>query len=337
MRKVSVIIPVYNTGGYLTECIESIINQTYKILQIIIVDDGSELETAELCDQLMARDSRIKVIHKKNEGVSIARNTGLSIASGEIVCFVDSDDTIDNRMISIMVEAIEASGAQIAMCDALTIRPGKPNEDDTIPDFAQSCIINVKDLSAATLSRLAGSACRCAYMRTDTILAQQARFPEGIKFSEDRIFNLMAMSQASKIAYIKQPLYNRLIRKGSACFRYYPDMTQQIVSMRSVLIDTVSRFWGKQYIEAYERQVTGQVIYATTNFTAPYSGNSLVKQYKLIKELCHAPQIQECIRNSRSEDFRSKLVLNQKALILTVVGNLINCYHRICKRGQYQA
>lgn len=337
MTLVSVIIPIFNTGGYLRECISSVCCQTYRDLQIIMVDDGSQPETAAICDELAISDSRIDVVHKNNEGVSIARNTGLALAKGEIICFVDSDDTIRPDMIEKLVGALEKNDAQIAMCDAVTIRPGKPEEPDTIPDYEQSCVIEAQNLSSATLTRLAGSAWRCAYRRSDTLLGEQVHFPEGLKFSEDRIFNIMAMSQATRIAYLKEPLYNRLIRNGSACFRYYPDMTEQIEKMREVLIPTVIRYWGVKYVHAYENQIAGHIRFAITNYTSFGTGESIIKRLYKIKGLCRSKSILECLRSAGAHDLRTQFIIKSQYRLLYSMGFLTNVYHKLCKRGQYQA
>ena len=118
---VSVIIPIYNTGEYLRQCIASICKQSYTDLQIIMVDDGSDSDTAALCDEIAASDSRIVLIHKRNEGVSIARNTGLDMAEGDVVCFVDSDDTISSLMVETLVDTLTKTDTQIVVCDAVTI------------------------------------------------------------------------------------------------------------------------------------------------------------------------------------------------------------------------
>ena len=97
--KVSVVVPVYNVEKYLDECILSIANQTYKYLEIILVDDGSPDNCPKICDDWAKKDIRIKVIHKKNAGLGNARNTGIENATGDYICFVDSDDTIDNNAI----------------------------------------------------------------------------------------------------------------------------------------------------------------------------------------------------------------------------------------------
>ena len=102
MKKVSVIVPVYNTEKYLHRCIESILDQTYKMLELILIDDGSTDSSGIICDEVAQKDTRVKVLHKKNEGAGEARNCGINIAQGEYICFVDSDDYISSRYIEIM-------------------------------------------------------------------------------------------------------------------------------------------------------------------------------------------------------------------------------------------
>ena len=101
---ISVIIPVYKVEKYLSKCVESIINQTYKNLEIILVNDGSPDNCGEICDEYAKKDSRIKVIHKENGGLSDARNAGIEIASGQYIAFVDSDDYIASNMYERMYE-----------------------------------------------------------------------------------------------------------------------------------------------------------------------------------------------------------------------------------------
>lgn len=101
--KVSIIIPVYNVESYLKKCIDSILLQTYTNFELILIDDGSTDQSYEICDEYSLNDKRIKVIHKINEGVSKARNLGLSISTGDYICFVDSDDWIDCDMLEYII------------------------------------------------------------------------------------------------------------------------------------------------------------------------------------------------------------------------------------------
>ncbi len=115
-KLVSIIIPVYNVEKYLNRCVESVVNQIYKNIEIILVDDGSPDSCGKMCDEWGKKDLRIKVIHKKNGGLSDARNFGLKIATGEYVLFVDSDDWISTSMVKDMVENMEKNNVDMVIC-----------------------------------------------------------------------------------------------------------------------------------------------------------------------------------------------------------------------------
>ena len=114
---ISVIIPVYNVEQYLRQCIDSVINQTYKNLEIILVDDGSTDNSGKICDEYALKDKRIKTIHKKNGGVSSARNIGLDIAKGDYIGFVDSDDYIERDMYELLLNTMLKQKSQLAVCN----------------------------------------------------------------------------------------------------------------------------------------------------------------------------------------------------------------------------
>lgn len=117
MDKISIIVPVYNVEDYLEECIESIVNQTYKNLEIILVNDGSTDCSGYICDKYNKKDFRIKVIHKKNGGLSSARNVGIDFSTGNYLMFVDSDDYIDLDMVEILLKYMEQENADITICN----------------------------------------------------------------------------------------------------------------------------------------------------------------------------------------------------------------------------
>ena len=114
-EKISVIIPVYKVEKYLSYCVNSVINQTYTNLEIILVDDGSPDNCPKMCDELAKTDKRIKVLHKQNGGLSSARNAGIDIATGEYISFVDSDDTINPQTLEILHKLIKDDNADISM------------------------------------------------------------------------------------------------------------------------------------------------------------------------------------------------------------------------------
>ena len=118
MALISIIVPIYNVEKYLEECINSILAQTYKELELILVDDGSTDHSGEICDKYASLDNRIRVFHQKNQGVSVARNNGLAFVHGEYMTFVDSDDYIAPDMVELLYNNMRAENAQISICGA---------------------------------------------------------------------------------------------------------------------------------------------------------------------------------------------------------------------------
>ena len=166
MYKVSIIIPIFNTETFLKRCVSSVIDQTLKDIEIILVDDGSTDNSGNICDEFAQKDSRVKVIHKKNEGVGIARNSGINIAKGGYIGFVDSDDWVDADMYETLYNAAKENGADIVMCDAVTKYDKEKYEADTITQLSETKILKKEDIYPSLLLELAGSACRCIYKKS---------------------------------------------------------------------------------------------------------------------------------------------------------------------------
>ncbi len=133
MDKISVIIPVYNVEKFLRECLDSVINQSYKDLEIILIDDGSQDKSGAICDEYALKDQRIKVVHKENGGLSSARNYGLDNMSGNFFTFVDSDDVISNCFIQTLYANLISSGASVSVCAYKTFSDNL-KESDAILD-----------------------------------------------------------------------------------------------------------------------------------------------------------------------------------------------------------
>ena len=113
---VSVIVPVYNVGAYLQQCLQSIASQSYAHLEVIVVDDGSTDDSGKIADEWASRDNRFRVVHQPNAGPSAARNTALDLATGSYIVFMDSDDFIAPQFIEVLYRLIQESGAQTALC-----------------------------------------------------------------------------------------------------------------------------------------------------------------------------------------------------------------------------
>ena len=212
-KLVSVIVAVYNIEEYLPRCIDSILAQTYRNLEIILVDDGSTDSSGSICDNYAKKDRRIMVIHKKNGGLSDARNAGLDKASGDYIGFVDGDDWIDEDMYRAMYEACEKEKAQIAAC--------------RYKQITRSGIIDASAGNSVSLSKaealeiyVCGDERYLIYNSVwSKLFAKELifgmRFPVG-KNSEDIMFTTKAFCKMERLAYLDKAYYNYVLdREGS--------------------------------------------------------------------------------------------------------------------------
>ena len=201
---VSVVIPVYNVKQYLAQCLQSVINQTYSALEIILVDDGSSDGSGEACDAYASKDNRIKVIHKTNGGLSEARNVGVDRMTGEYLLFVDSDDYIHIEMIQKMMTPIIQKKADLVIAGYKEFRDGTYVEKD-IEQSRSACTLTTPE----ALRRLYGGtqnttiACAKIYKRE---LFQKYRFPVG-KLHEDEFLTYKIICDAQRIVYLPDYLY----------------------------------------------------------------------------------------------------------------------------------
>lgn len=195
---ISVIVPVYEVEAYLDHCVESIVNQTYFNLEIILVDDGSPDRCPEMCDAWAQKDGRIKVIHKKNGGLSDARNAGMQIASGEYVGFVDSDDWIAAEMYEKLLNALQRDGSDIAACSVIMVW-----EDERTEKLLTVKETALLDCAQAEKALLEESLLKQPvwYKLYKNALIRDIPFEVG-KFHEDVYWSYQAVGNASKISII---------------------------------------------------------------------------------------------------------------------------------------
>lgn len=216
---VSVIVPVYNVEPYLQRCLDSIVNQTYTNLEIILVDDGSLDNCPRICDENAAKDNRIKVIHKKNGGLSDARNTGLDICKGEYISFVDSDDWLDEKYIDTLLNLAIKSNADIAIGEHKRIYSSKPffvkNEKETEQTLSTQEALNILFKRSHLSFILSWGK---IYRR---FLFNNIRFPQG-KFHEDEFTTYLILYNAKKIAYTSETLYYYFQRINSIMVTPHP-------------------------------------------------------------------------------------------------------------------
>lgn len=210
--KISVIIPVYNVEPFLPACLDSVLAQTHRDLEIILVDDGSADSSGAICDRYAGMDPRIRVIHQENGGVSLARNRGLELATGEVISFIDSDDTLEPDMYEQLVHHMQTHGADISHCgykhlvrdevrlinDTKQIRPQTREE-------ALECLLSGRLFS--------GSLC-CKLFRRE--LLEGLSFREELKNNEDILLCFEIFNRSRRSVFADFPLYNYYARLGTS-------------------------------------------------------------------------------------------------------------------------
>lgn len=202
MDKVSIIVPIYGIEQFISQCIESLLNQTYLNLEIILVDDGSKDRSGEICDEYAEKDSRIVVYHKQNGGLTSARNYGLDRASGDWIMHVDGDDWIDTSTLERLLEKAAKTNADIVFSDFWFEYPDK-QEQSHFYDWSKQGVDGLKEYISTSWTCLAGS-----IQKRSLYINNNLRSPERINFCEDFHLIVRLCYFAKNIVKVGQPLYH---------------------------------------------------------------------------------------------------------------------------------
>lgn len=245
--KVSIIVPVYNVEKYLDRCVKSLLNQTLKDIEIIMVDDGSPDNCPAMCDEYARQDERIKVVHKQNAGLGYARNSGLEIATGEYVAFVDSDDYVELDMYEKLYHAVKTYQVGMVLCgfhrDKQGVRTNglvanMPQKEKVI-DAHMDYITNiVGQLPSVYYGMFYGYAVWNILFSNDVIMKYKIRFKsERVYLSEDILFQIEYASKIQKVLLYPAPLYNYCLNSGSLTTNYDPKRYDKAVVLYGKLKD----------------------------------------------------------------------------------------------------
>lgn len=233
---ISVIVPVYNVKEYVRKCLKSIVSQTYKNIEVLVVDDGSTDGSGEICDEFSLSDSRVKVFHKKNGGLSSARNAGLKKAKGEFVCFVDSDDYVRKDFIGQLYSSVDKNEADIAVCgynDDIPRREVLSGEEATI-----KLLIQQENIEILAWNKI--------YRRT-LFSENGVEFPEGKKH-EDNLTTYKLLSFARRVAYVSESLYVYIERDDSIV---HSGKIEERLEMRELAAEEAIKFFkGNERLRA---------------------------------------------------------------------------------------
>lgn len=291
MEKISVIVPIYKVEKYLSKCIESIINQTYKELEIILVNDGSPDGSGKIIDEYAAKDPRIIVIHKENGGCSSARNCALDIATGSYITFADSDDILNEREYEVLYDLIKKYNADISFCELETISSEEfelyPNINLNKKEIVFEKEYSVEDaLKEIILNGNVGNYVPIKLFKKE--LFNDLRFTDKVYY-EDVALLYKVVARANKIAYTNESLYyyqvnregattasfneKKIIDSLTAYYAQYKYILERYPSMKEV----ISYNWVRLYTSAMEK-------ICMNNYDMLYENEIVLKKYDDFKK-----------------------------------------------------
>lgn len=253
----SIIVPVYKAEKYLNRCVDSILAQTYKKTEVLLIDDGSPDKSGAICDEYAEKDNRVRVFHKPNGGVSSARNFGLKEATGEYIGFVDADDYIDPSMYDVLLSNLKKYDADISICGFFQEDPNGIfhrywNENITTTFNKEEQIVNL----------LSNKFYRCSIW--DRIfkreLIEKIYFDESKKHYEDLIFDYEAIKNSKKAIYTSDPLYYYCANQYSASSVAFNDGTMDIVYSFEYVLEDIKYNIPKIYKIAKKEYIRNNIM-----------------------------------------------------------------------------
>ncbi|MBZ9687727.1 glycosyltransferase [Clostridium estertheticum] len=342
---ISVIIPIYNAEKYLNKSINSVLNQTIKNIEVILVDDGSSDKSGQIIDKYEEEDSRIVVIHQKNQGVSVARNAGMSIANGQYIGFIDPDDWAQEEMYEVLYSKAIKNNCDIVICDFQMedinghisevikhpFKSGVLMEQDIIKDE-----ICMQMLIAGIFTSVNNKIYLRSYLEENKI-----RFLPGINIREDYFFNMDLFNYSKRVFYISTPYYHYQNVPNSASKQYHKHEFEVVLKLYEYKIMYLenwklnSREVRYKMSSDFLREVKDVAMYV---FDSSNLDNFKSKVEK-IRSIVNNPTVEKSFddykyeniiyKNSIIEDIIINLLKNKSVILLSTMSLIANIKHRI--------
>ena len=283
---ISIIVPVYNAEKHLDKCINSILNQTFRDFELILVNDGSTDNSKVICENYSRKDKRVKVISKKNEGVSIARNKGIDVARGKYIMFADSDDWINRDMMENMFKGIQS--VDLVVCGTNIIS----NEKVETSNLVNKLALDKKSTGQCIKYIIDEVQHRCVWnkiYKTQIIKDNNLKFFDDVKCGEDSIFNFMYFEKINSIKVISEAYYNyNRIVEDSINLRYLPDRVKYENLMLNHLISMLKQFNIYQDNEVLLNNYQFEGIFMSlSSINHKECKMNIYRRYKFIYEMIH--------------------------------------------------
>ncbi|WP_147533177.1 glycosyltransferase family 2 protein [Bacillus marasmi] len=307
---VSIVMPIYNAEKYLTVSVNSVLNQSYRNIELILINDGSEDDSAAMCDGFAKRDRRIRVYHSENNGPGAARNLGISLANGNYIQFIDSDDYIERDMVKQMVNSLKKRSADLAVCGMRRVHPEENGQElFFIPKKLSYYHEIKKDFIQLLKQGLAYSPCNKLYKKS-IIDNHNIRFDPDILNGEDAIFNIDYLLHCQKVKILDCAFYVYYQRSGSLTHHYYKDKEKA----QLLLFNKLSKYLSmnipneiQKEFNAYYLMEFSYVIFQTS--TSVRSVSELLGAIKHTRKFVKTPEFSNVLTNTYSYSWIQRLVL----------------------------
>ena len=268
---ISIIVPVYNVERYLKRCVESILNQSYTNIELLLIDDGSKDKSGAICDEYAKKDGRVKVVHKENGGVSIARNLGIEMAQGKYIIFVDSDDWISELNVETHIKALKENDCQLTFSswEMRGLRKAQKKFENKVIE-----LFNKNDNTGEILISFNNPWNKLFV--TEIIKSNQLKFPVGVKYGEDTYFVWKYLMHCKKICLRQEVLYfYNLLNLKSATRQSFKNKAKWLLSDLEVLKQLVDLYDIKdQYkVKTIERFLSFSMISGVYELLQNYKNN----------------------------------------------------------------
>lgn len=306
MYKISVVIPVYNSEKYLRKCVDSILAQTLKEIEIILVDDGSTDQSGAICDEY-AKNPNVKVVHQKNSGPAITRNNGIHLATGEYIGFVDSDDYIDPEMYEDLYNIASLKNIDIVTC-GYNIVQGENITPKSIPLEPERIFDEAgikKILYKANEKHLLWFPVKSIY-RTEIVHKNNILFPN-LNNGEETIFILESMLNSKSMYYIDKTYYNYVQTPDSLTrVKYKENYTERLETLYKLKMETYKKYKFSGYeADTYKYTMEHTLPLLLSNEMGHKA--SFTEKMKVLKEMRNSEMIKQAFKNCSVNVIKSKL------------------------------
>ena len=326
---ISIVVPVYNCEKYIERCISSILKQTYRNIEVLLINDGSEDKSLEICEKYAKKDNRIIVFDKENEGVSGTRNLGIEKSNGEFITFVDSDDYLEENFCTEMIERIYKYNVDYVTCGYKRVYDN--GHIEYINNDCTEKVITSSDYLNLLLNVQMGYG--FAHMKLIKKSAiKNIKFDKNLKVGVDALFNVMLCKNLEKVLIYNKSLYNYYFNSNSVVRKFDKNYDKKYIKSMEMMTQYINEKYKKnKAIETnLQNYIAYHVLLICVNFC--YHPQNENKGIKLVKEVCNYPVLKKAIKNSNYNN----LSITRKISLFTLKHKLYFIMEIICKIRQKQ-